>query len=366
MTEIEKEGDAGVVPEGKQRGGVVGGIEGTNNGTVAHATEADAASELVPAERDQTTDLETDPIPAVCDVLVVIPAYNEGNTIGGIVEQACPYADQVVVVDDGSDDDTAVQASIAGAIVIEHERNRGYGSALKTAFEVAQRYSARHLVVLDGDGQHDPADIPRLVGAQERTDAQLVIGSRFIAGATSNAPLYRRFGLRLINSLTNLSLRVSRVASRVSDTQSGFRAYDQLAIETLAADRTIGDRMEASTDILYHVYRNNYTVEEVAIAAEYDVANANSHAPLSHGAVLVRNILQTMGRERPVAVLAVPGFGLTGIGISLGYRALTVRTIPVGLVLVSLILVLVGLYACVTAITVFTTYVPNSMQGGQR
>lgn len=362
MTETETDGNGQIVSTDKQVGEAIVRNERTDNGVAAPTTQT-VGSELVPAERDRTDDLEADPVPGVCDVLVAIPAYNEETTIGGIVEQASRYADQVVVVDDGSDDDTAVRATGAGAIVIEHERNRGYGAALKTAFEVAQRYSVRHLVVLDGDGQHDPADIPRFVAAQERTDAHLVIGSRFIAGATSNAPMYRRLGLRMINILTNLSFRVFHVASRVSDTQSGFRAYDQEAIETLAADLTIGDRMEASTDILYHAYHNDYIIEEIAIAVEYDVANASSQEPLSHGVDLVGNILQTIGREHPVAILAVPGIGLTGIGVSVGYWSLIARTAPVGLGLVSLFLVVIGLSVCLTG---FTTSVSNTMQRGKQ
>ena len=108
------------------------------------------------------------------------------------------YADCVLVIDDGSTDETVTRAYETGATTIEHERNWGYGAALRTAFEEAARRDADHLVVLDGDGQHNPSDIPRLVAEQERGDAEIVIGNRFVDGHESTIPLYRRLGLRAI------------------------------------------------------------------------------------------------------------------------------------------------------------------------
>lgn len=301
-----------------------------------------------------------------CSVMVAIPAYNEAATIGEVVTRARKHADRVVVVDDGSEDNTAARATAAGATVVEHRRNQGYGAALKTAFEVAHSNNARHLVVLDGDGQHAPSDIPQLVAAQQQTDAQIVIGSRFIDGSTQNAPLYRRLGLKTVNGLTNLSLGVVRAASRVSDTQSGFRAYDWEAIETLATDRTIGNWMDASTDILYHAHHHDYAIEEVPITVTYDVENASTRAPLSHGVVLVRNILKTVERERPLTALAVPGFSLTFGGLGFGYWALTnyvqSGTFPVGLALTAVFFMLIGTFACFTAIVLhaLSTYFANT------
>lgn len=138
------------------------------------------------------------------------------------------------MIDDGSTDGTVVRAREAGTTVIEHEHNRGYGAALRTAFEEGNRRNADHLVVLDGDGQHDPADIPRLVAKQERGDAEKVIGSRFVDGREDTIPLYRRLGIRAINLLTNVSFGTMSAGLRISDTQSGFRAYDTRAIRSLA------------------------------------------------------------------------------------------------------------------------------------
>jgi len=194
----------------------------------------------------------TEPAVDGARVLAGIPAYNEASTIGSVVEATSAYVDDVLVVDDGTTDETAAEAREAGATVICHRRNRGYGAALKTVFEHADRAGVDHLVVLDADSQHDPVDIPTLIDRQRSTGAELVVGSRFADGGTTDAPLYRRFGLFIVNSLTNIGCSGFRPESWVQDTQSGFRAYSREAIASLADDDAINDRMSASTDILSH------------------------------------------------------------------------------------------------------------------
>jgi glycosyltransferase involved in cell wall biosynthesis len=291
---------------------------------------------------------------AAPDVLVAIPAYNEANTIASVVEASRAVADQVLVVDDGSDDETAQLAAEMGAIVVEHEGNRGYGAALQTAFIKADDCEAKHLVIIDADGQHDPADIPQLVEAQQATDAELVIGSRFAGDGDTDAPLYRRFGLGVVNLLTNLSLGVVRPRSRVQDTQSGFRAYDRTAIESLAESTDVGDRMSASTDILYHAHENSFAIEEVGTTITYDVESASSHNPVEHGLTLVKNILYTIERKRPVTVLGVPGFLSALLGVGFAYwtisNFLNSGTFSVSLALISSVFVLIGIFASFTGI----------------
>lgn len=280
-------------------------------------------------------------------ILVAIPAYNEASTIDTVVKQTANYADEVIVIDDGSDDDTAVAARQAGATVIEHEQNRGYGAALKTAFLQAKRSSAAHLVVLDGDGQHDPADIQRMVSHQQRTNAEVVVGCRFGEVAETDIPLYRRFGIGVVNFLTNFSLGVVRPSSRLRDTQNGFRAYNRRAIKSLAADETLGDHMGASTDILHHAHANDYDIEEVGTTVDYDVENGSSHSPLQHGLTLVSNLLTTIERERPLLILATPGFAVACIGIGFGYWTFTnyinTATFPLGLAVTSVFFTLAGI-----------------------
>jgi glycosyltransferase involved in cell wall biosynthesis len=228
--------------------------------------------------------------PDAAPVIVGIPAYNAAGTVGDVVSAALPHADVVLVVDDGSRDATAERAAAAGAEVVGHEENGGYGAALKTLFSEAVERGADCLVVLDADGQHDTADIPRLVAAREDADADVVIASRFADGGATDAPLYRRFGLGVINLLTNVSLGTLR-SGRITDTQSGFRAYSPRALASLAEDDSIGDRMDASLDILYHVRGLDYDITEVGTTITYDVEQASSDDPISHGLELVSAIV---------------------------------------------------------------------------
>ena len=288
------------------------------------------------------------------EVLVAIPSYNEEAAIGDVVRGALPHADEVLVIDDGSTDDTVEIASEAGATVIEHERNKGYGGALNTAFAEAADRNAEHLVILDGDGQHDPSDIPALVAVQTEEDVEIVIGSRFAEGAETKMPLYRRFGVEVVNVLTNFSMGVVRPRSWVDDTQSGFRVYDAEAIESLNEDDSIGDGMSASTDILHHGHHHSYEMTEVGTTINYDVEDASTHSPVSHGINLVRNILQTVEHERPVTVLGVPGFLSSFVGLGLGYwtfsNYISTGVFPLGLAVSSTFFALAGIFACFTAI----------------
>ena len=247
-------------------------------------------------------------------VLIGIPAYNAADSIGPVVRRAAAYADEVVVVDDGSSDKTAERAREAGATVVVHERNRGYGGALKTLFRESADRDAGHLVVIDADGQHDPADIPTLVETQLREGTDIVIGSRYVGQRSTEIPLVRSVGLAVINNMTNASLGKLRPSGFIRDTQSGYRAYSRYAIKSLARDRSIGDNMGASTDILYHAHRKRLSVSEVETTISYDVENASSQGSVSHGLDLIRNIFWTIEYGRPLLILGLPGAIITLIG----------------------------------------------------
>lgn len=287
-------------------------------------------------------------------ILVAIPAYNEAATIADVVREARQHTDQVIVVDDASDDNTKAEAQEAGAMVIEHEHNKGYGGALKTAFQEAAERNADHLVVLDADGQHDASDIPRLIDTQQDGEADIVVGSRFAEGSETEMPLYRRIGVETVNTLTNFSMGVVRPRSWIRDTQSGFRAYNKRAIESLNEDHSIGDGMSASTDILYHGHQHGYSMTEVGTTIDYDVDNASSHNPVSHGFNLVRNLLKTIERDRPITSLGLPGFTSALGGLGFGYwtfsNFLNTGTFPMGLAITAAVFTLGGVLACFTAI----------------
>lgn len=251
-------------------------------------------------------------------IMVAIPAFNEAGMIGDVVASAATHADTVLVVDDGSSDETGRVASEAGADVVRHPENRGYGGALKTIFREAARRDPAHLVIIDADGQHDPDDVASLVAARVETQADLVIGSRY-ANVESSMPAYRRLGLWLVNGATNLSLG-TRGDARITDTQSGLRAYGPRAYHSLASDATIGDGMSASTDILYHVVRRGYRVVEIGVRVRYDLPDTSTENPLVHGVELMTNIARLTASERPGTVVVLPVVMVSLLGMPFARR----------------------------------------------
>jgi glycosyltransferase involved in cell wall biosynthesis len=167
-------------------------------------------------------------------IVAVVPALNEAAVIAKVVDEiraADPRID-VVVVDDASTDDTAGSARSRGATVLRLPFNVGIGGAVQTGFKYAVEHGYRVAVRLDGDGQHDASEIPKLLAPLERGDANLVIGSRFAeAGGTYRPPFARRIGIRIFARLVSLL-----GGQRVSDTTSGFVALDRLGIELFARE----------------------------------------------------------------------------------------------------------------------------------
>lgn len=198
-------------------------------------------------------------------IIAAIPAYNEERSIAKMVIGCKKYVDRVVVVDDGSADATSEIAEALGAYVVRHKQNVGYGAALRTCFKVAREYDADVMVVLDIldiYGQHDPAEIPKLL-AQIQSGADLVIGSRFCYGDGKNIPAYRTIGRKILDAATDIAGGIN-----VTDSQSGFRAYGKRAIDTIVIKQ---DGMSASLEILLQAKENNLKVEEVEISCHYDV-----------------------------------------------------------------------------------------------
>jgi glycosyltransferase involved in cell wall biosynthesis len=167
-------------------------------------------------------------------VVAVVPAYNEEGAIGKLVEEIGQHQPDVdvLVLDDCSTDETASVAQDHGAIVLRLPFNVGIGGAVQTGFRYALEQDYDVAVRLDGDGQHDPAEISKLLAPVERGEANLVIGSRFVeASGTYRPPLARRLGIRVFARLVSLL-----GGQRVTDTTSGFVALDRLGIELFASE----------------------------------------------------------------------------------------------------------------------------------
>lgn len=167
-------------------------------------------------------------------LVAIVPAWNESAVIGRVVDEikAVDASIDVVVVDDASDDDTASVAEAHGAVVLRLPFNVGIGGAVQTGFRFARDGGYEVAVRLDGDGQHDAAEIPKILAPVEAGDADLVIGSRFVDGSGSyRPPLARRLGIRVFARLVSLL-----GGQRVTDTTSGFVALDRSGIELFAVE----------------------------------------------------------------------------------------------------------------------------------
>lgn len=164
--------------------------------------------------------------------LVILPAYNEAENIVrtvGNIRQQVPHVD-VLVINDGSQDTTHEQAAQAGAIVLDMPYNVGIGAAVQAGFKFAERHSYDVVVRNDGDGQHDPADITRLLNHLQTNPVDVVVGSRFLGeGGDYGTPLTRRLGILLIAKLLTIFTR-----QKVTDPTSGFAVFNRRAIRLFA------------------------------------------------------------------------------------------------------------------------------------
>jgi glycosyltransferase involved in cell wall biosynthesis len=241
-------------------------------------------------------------------IIACIPAYNEGQTIGAIVKSTLPYVDLVVVCDDGSSDETAVIAESNGAIVIKHAVNQGKGAALKESFKEAVSRGGSIFVMLDGDGQHTPEDIQFLIEPILNDEADVVLGSRYVEGASSNPPFYRRVGLKIIHSVYNLSNM-----KNFTDTQSGFRAFNKHALSYVLNTSEKGYNIE--TEQLIKLGRNGLRLREVPIQVIYDVPNPSKRNPLNHGVQILYFLFNLVISEKPLQFLGIPGLIFVGAGL---------------------------------------------------
>ena len=219
--------------------------------------------------------------------IVIIPALNEEAAIGSIVKRSLQYVDDVLVIDDGSDDNTSKIASESGARVIKHPNNLGKGVSLKDAFGEVSGYDI--VVTIDGDGQHNPDEIPSLMGPVRDGSADLVNGSRYLNGFDEETPAYRRVGQRVLDIATNITS-----GTNVTDSQSGFRAFNGKTIKCYRfRDTGFGIESEMLADAAEH----DLKIVEVPITVRYDVENSSTKGPVTHGVgVLIKIVIDKLVR----------------------------------------------------------------------
>ena len=208
--------------------------------------------------------------------LVLVPAFNEAARIGRVlagIRAAVPNAD-VLVVDDGSADDTTAVARAAGARVVRLPFNLGAGVAAQTGYKLAVREGYACVVQLDADGQHEPADIPALLAVIERREADVAIGSRFLESATTyRAGALRRTGMGLFGLLAWMLTGV-----RFSDVTSGFRAFGSDVVRFVATEWYPTDYADA--DVLITLRRAGFRLRDVPVRMYERAGGRSMHAGL--------------------------------------------------------------------------------------
>lgn len=280
-------------------------------------------------------------------VMIAMPAYNEQERVGTTASTAKPFADVVIVVDDGSKDNTVLVAEEAGAMVIRHRVNQGYGGALRTIFLTAQKYKPDILIIIDSDGQHDPKDVPRFIEKiMEGYDA--VIGSRFLRKSSKDKiPGYRKFGMMILDRATMMAAG----NIRVSDSQCGYRAYARSAYEVI---RLSGDGMSAGSEVLVQLSDSRMKVGEIPIEVRYDLKETSSQNPFKHGITVLMNVLRFVTIRRPIAAFGVPGLIIIVIGAILAFQALDIAAKTAfwspTITLVSMMLLMMGMLLIITAL----------------
>ena len=280
--------------------------------------------------------------------IACIPAYNEESHIESLVKSAKNHVDSVVVCDDGSTDNTANIAKNAGAVVISHKINKGYGAAIISLFDYARENNVDTMITVDGDGQHDPDQIPLLVDILSQHNVDVVIGSRFL-NQNTEAPGYRQRGIKIITSTANYGTDL-----KVSDSQSGFRAYSKIAINAIHPTE---ENMSVSTEILFKISNKGLSLAEVPITISYD-GDTSEHNPLSHGVSVLANTIKYVSIKHPLQFYGIPGILVTAIGIILGGLFLdgylNNQVVLFGMMAGSVVLFLLGTILSVTAVILFS------------
>jgi glycosyltransferase involved in cell wall biosynthesis len=242
-------------------------------------------------------------------VIVIIPAYNESKYIGKVTAEAYKYATMVIVVDDGSNDNTAELAISMNARVIRNRLNMGKGIALKRGVVECLKFNPDIIVTLDADGQHNPADIPKLIEPIKKGKADIVIGSRYEEHSISEIPMIRGFGLSFIN-LINRSL----MKSTIKDSQSGFRAYTKGALTMTSNYNSTGYGVETEQLATAELY--GFQIVEVPVIIKYQGLENSSK---KNSILVAMNIISTIFRiaveRRPLLFFGFAGIILIGAAV---------------------------------------------------
>lgn len=283
-----------------------------------------------------------------------IPAFNEEKNIAAIITKLADITDTIIVCNDGSSDLTSDIAEKMGAFVINHEKNLGYGAAIRSIFLKAKELDGDILVTFDADGQHRIEDIEKVTKPIIDQEVDLVIGSRFLDESEKEVPKYRKVGIKVITKITNATIK-----KQLTDSQSGFRAYSKKVLNELNPSE-LG--MGISTEILIKASAKNFRISEVPIKIVYD-GDTSTHNPISHGSSVLLSTIKFTSIEHPLKFYGIPSMiffaiGLLFTSLSIEYYAdigrlnTNLTLVGAGSILIAVVLLLTGilLYSLVSVV----------------
>jgi len=287
-------------------------------------------------------------------VIIGIPAFNEEKNIAVLIIQLKKIADKIIVCNDGSTDLTSKIAEELGATVVNHEKNLGYGAAIRSIFLKSKNLDGDILVTFDADGQHRIEDVNRVIDPIINGESDLVIGSRFLDENEKEVPKYRKVGINVLTKITNATIK-----KQLTDSQSGFRAYSKKVLNELNPSE-LG--MGISTEILIKASAKNFRISEVPIKIVYD-GDTSTHNPISHGSSVLLSTIKFTSIEHPLKFYGIPSMiffaiGLLFTSLSIEYYAdigrlnTNLTLIGAGSILIAVVLLLTGilLYSLVSVV----------------
>ena len=277
-----------------------------------------------------------------------IPAFNEEKHLPQILTELKKITNSIIVCDDGSTDNTSIIAKEFGAEVIKHEKNLGYGSAIKSIFQATSKNDSEILVTFDADGQHRIDDINKVLAPIKDGEADIVIGSRFLNN-NNDVPGYRKIGIKLITQVTNASIK-----KHFTDSQSGFRAYKKQVLDNIVLTE---QGMGISTEILIKASEKKFRITEIPIKILYE-GNTSTHNPVSHGTSVLISTIKFTSIQHPLKFYGIPSLILIGIGVIFTYFSVEyygeVGRLNTNLTLISAGTLLLGSILFISAILLYS------------